>query len=339
MTDAQRDKIRKEIELPCYLNLAACDIKNKQYHSVIEATTKALEIDHESCKGLWRRGLALTETGNWIDAEKDLKRALDLAGSATEKKTVYQSYIQLKKLMAEQDRKDKEKFRKLFIDPIKFYEDLFKEIESVITGETDLFANAANVASVLFEQLNKIKQNKLNWVGFYWLENDGQLVLGPFQGKMACTRIDRGKGVCGAAVDKKTTMLVPDVHKFVNHIACDSASNSELVIPIIVKGAVVGVLDLDSVIVDGFDQNDKDGLEKIVRLLETTLKWDQLARHTRKLKARRSPSRSFYFMKIGLVILGMAVGTFCLAKFAPSFMNDRGKGSAYVPILPHKTLK
>jgi len=241
--------------------------------------------------------------------------------------------------MAEQDRKDKEKFRKLFIDPIKFYEDLFKEIESVITGETDLFANAANVASVLFEQLNKIKQNKLNWVGFYWLGNDGQLVLGPFQGKMACTRIDRGKGVCGAAVDKKTTMLVPDVHKFVNHIPCDSASNSELVIPIIVKGAVVGVLDLDSVIVDGFDQNDKDGLEKIVRLLEATLKWDQLARHTRKLKARRSPSRSFYFVKLGLVILGVAVGTFCLAKFAPSFMHDRGKGSAYVPTLPLKTLK
>jgi len=199
-----------------------------------------------------------------------LKRAQDLA-TGSEKKTVAISYNLLKKRMAEQDKKDKGKFRNLFEDPVKTYETIYKQINSVITGEVDLIASAACVTSILHEELNKVKQNKVNWTGFYWVHRDKQLVLGPFQGKLPCLRIAEGKGVCGAAVEKKQTMLVPDVHKFEGHIACDSESKSELVIPIIVKGLVVGVLDIDSIITEGFDHYDKDGLEKIVRLLEKNL--------------------------------------------------------------------
>jgi len=314
-TDSQRDKLKKEIELPCYNNLAQCEIKRKRYNEAIVTTTKVLEIDPLNCKGLWRRGIAYTETGNWIEAEKDLKRAQELA-SQTEKKTVSQSYTNLKKLMAEQDKKDKEKYRKIFdgTDPTKFYADLLKEIESIITTEQDLFANAANVASVLHEQLNKIKQNKVNWTGFYWLHHDGQLVLGSFQGKMACTRIQRGKGVCGTAVEKKKTQLVADVHNFDGHIACDSDSSSEIVIPIIVNGVVLGVLDIDSVVIEGFDNRDQVGLEKIVHLMQNTCRWEQLRRVTRPLanKARQAGTQLHKFLfGIGLtVFLGVAAGIY-----------------------------
>jgi len=325
-SDSQKAQLKKDVELPCYLNLAACDLETKQYKTVIDVTTRALELDPDNCKGLWRRGRAYTEIGNWIEAERDLKRSLEVAGSAQEKKTVSQSYYQLKKLMADQDKKDKEKFRKIFVDPVKFYADLLKEIKSIIQGETDLFANTANVASILHEQLNKIKQNKVNWTGFYWLHNDGQLVLSTFQGKVACTRIQKGKGVCGAAVETKQTQLVPDVHKFEGHIACDSASNSEIVIPIMFKGSVVGVLDIDSIVTDGFDHNDQEGLEKIVRLLEEKCQWSQLTRVTRVTLIKKKPAtnRNSLIM-LSLMFVGIVTGVFFY--FRPNFRGMLLEGS------------
>ena len=143
-----------------------------------------------------------------------------------------------------------------------FYQDLNKQVAAVINGESDLIANMANVSAILFEALDYV-----NWAGFYRV-NGEQLVLGPFQGKVACIRIPFGKGVCGTAVATGETQLVEDVHQFDGHIACDAASNSEIVIPVRINGQIVAVLDIDSVKFGRFDGEDRQGLESIVALIE-----------------------------------------------------------------------
>lgn len=142
-------------------------------------------------------------------------------------------------------------------DKAEKYETVTPQIRSLVTGEPDLVANLANVAAVLKEVFGFF------WVGFY-LVKDGELVLGPFQGPLACTRIALGKGVCGAAAAQKESLLVPDVDQFPGHIACSSLSKSEVVIPLLRNGEVLGVLDVDSDQLDDFDQTDLKGLEAIV---------------------------------------------------------------------------
>jgi len=240
----------------------------------------------------------------------------------------------LKKLKSEQDRKDKEKFKNLFVDVEKFYADLLLEIEGIIKDETDLLANTANIASILHEKLNKLKNNKVNWTGFYWLHRDGQLVLATFQGKVACTRIGKGKGVCGTAVEKKQTQLVPDVHKFEGHIACDSDSNSEIVVPIIVKGNVVGVLDIDSIVTDGFDQKDQSGLEKIVHHMELNCDWAQLRRHLSvplDNKRREPNNRIYIFLALGGI--GFVAAFLGVTFFFSSISSSQNRSSSPTPIV------
>ncbi|MFT9298298.1 MAG: GAF domain-containing protein [Gluconobacter sp.] len=144
-------------------------------------------------------------------------------------------------------------------------EDLVETVESVVASETDQIANMANIAALLFEALPDI-----NWAGFYLFKN-GQLVLGPFQGRLACTRIPLGKGVCGTVAQQKTTLVVPDVHAFPGHIACDAASASEIVVPILHDGNLIGVLDIDSPVKNRFDAEDQAMIEKIVSAFEKTL--------------------------------------------------------------------
>ena len=141
------------------------------------------------------------------------------------------------------------------------YQSLIPQIEALLEGETDLVANLANISAALKEQF------KWLWVGFYMVKGD-ELVLGPFQGPVACTRIAKGKGVCGAAWEQGKTLVVPDVEAFPGHIACSSASRSEIVIPIYHHDQVVGVLDVDSEDLDQFDQTDARYLEQIVQLLK-----------------------------------------------------------------------
>jgi GAF domain-containing protein len=140
------------------------------------------------------------------------------------------------------------------------YESLIPQIEGLLMGEHNLIANLANISAALKEQFNWW------WVGFYWV-HDNELVLGPFQGPVACTRIKKGRGVCGGAWEKGETFLVEDVEKFPGHIACSSASKSEIVVPVFFKEEIVGVLDVDSEFLAHFDETDKLYLEKIVRLI------------------------------------------------------------------------
>ncbi len=140
------------------------------------------------------------------------------------------------------------------------YEALVPQITGLLEGEPDLVANLANVAAALKEQFNWL------WVGFYLVKKD-ELVLAPFQGPVACTRIKKGKGVCGSSWAQAKTLIVPDVEKFPGHIACSSASRSEIVIPIMHKGEVVGVLDLDSKELNAFDTVDQVYLEQVVSLI------------------------------------------------------------------------
>lgn len=142
----------------------------------------------------------------------------------------------------------------------QLYDQLAAQLSSLLAGEGDLIANAANFSSLIFHSLPD-----LNWAGFYFAK-DGELVLGPFQGKPACIRIKIGEGVCGVAAAKRETVIVPNVHEFPGHIACDSASNSEIVIPIIKDSQLIGVLDLDSPRIDRFDENDAEGLERLTRI-------------------------------------------------------------------------
>lgn len=148
---------------------------------------------------------------------------------------------------------------------VEFYQQLNAQIGAIIADESDLIANMANVSALLFEQLAGV-----NWAGFYRVQ-DEQLVLGPFQGKVACIRIPLGVGVCGTAASKDATQRIADVHKFDGHIACDAASNAEIVIPVHQNGKVIAVLDIDSVDYDRFDEQDQQGLEAAVKLLEQTL--------------------------------------------------------------------
>jgi GAF domain-containing protein len=144
---------------------------------------------------------------------------------------------------------------------VDFYRELAEQAASLVQGEPDQIANAANLSALLFEQMPD-----LNWAGFYFLRSPDELVVGPFQGKPACVRIKVGKGVCGTAVERKESILVEDVDAFPGHIACDSASRSELVVPLIREGHVLGVLDLDSPNVARFDEDDQAGIEAIARI-------------------------------------------------------------------------
>jgi len=145
----------------------------------------------------------------------------------------------------------------------EIYKALTPQIEALIGNETDLTANLANVAAALHEAFGFF------WVGFY-LVKDGELVLAPFQGPVACTRIKRGRGVCGAAWEAGHTIIVPDVEQFPGHIACNSASKSEIVVPLMSDGTVVGVLDVDSDKLNDFDEVDREYLETICRMITTS---------------------------------------------------------------------
>ena len=140
------------------------------------------------------------------------------------------------------------------------YQEIYKQIESVVSGETDQIANMANTAALLHEAFG------FWWTGFYIVKG-GQLVLGPFQGPVACTRIGFGKGVCGTSWERRETIVVPNVHEFPGHIACSSLSQSEIVVPMFRDNEVYAVLDIDSKELSTFDETDKDWLEKIVELL------------------------------------------------------------------------
>jgi len=143
----------------------------------------------------------------------------------------------------------------------QLYDRLATELSSLLGGERDLTANAANFTALIFHSLPE-----LNWAGFYFAR-DGELVLGPFQGRPACVRIRIGQGVCGAGAAKCETVIVPDVHEFPGHIACDSASNSEIVVPLMKDSRLLGVLDLDSPVRSRFDQEDARGLEVLLKIL------------------------------------------------------------------------
>jgi len=145
----------------------------------------------------------------------------------------------------------------------EIYQSLVPQIKGLLEGESDLVANLANIAAALKEQFGWF------WVGFYLVKND-ELVLGPFQGPVACTRIIKGRGVCGASWQQVKTLIVPDVEKFPGHIACSSLSKSEIVVPVIRDNEVVAVLDVDSELFDLFDETDQQYLEEIVSLIEFT---------------------------------------------------------------------
>lgn len=142
----------------------------------------------------------------------------------------------------------------------KIYEQLYQMAEGLFYDERDMLANMGNLSSLLYFNLSNI-----NWAGFYLYKND-ELVLGPFNGKVACTRIAMGRGVCGTAAAENITQIVEDVHKFPGHIACDSASNSEIVIPLFKEEKLLGVLDIDSFEKATFDTEDEKGLRKILEL-------------------------------------------------------------------------
>ena len=145
------------------------------------------------------------------------------------------------------------------------YAELFPQIKSILEGEIDMIANMANVAAVLHEEF------KFWWTGFYRVVGEDALLLGPFQGPLACTRIKKGRGVCGTAWEENTTQVVPDVHLFPGHIACSSLSQSEIVVPVHDRGGrVVAVLDIDSERLSTFDETDKLWLEKICDLFSST---------------------------------------------------------------------
>jgi GAF domain-containing protein len=144
------------------------------------------------------------------------------------------------------------------------YQQLIPQIKGILEGETDLIANLGNVAAILKEQFNWW------WIGFY-LVKEGELVLGPFQGPLACTRIRKGKGVCGSSWEKAATLIVPDVDQFPGHIACSSISKSEIVVPVTRNGEVVAVLDADSAFYAHYDETDQQFLEEIVAMIKFTV--------------------------------------------------------------------
>lgn len=145
-------------------------------------------------------------------------------------------------------------------DPVLAYEELVEQAEHLMAGESDRIANAANLSALLYHSLRD-----LNWAGFYFWDGR-ELVVGPFQGKPACVRIALGKGVCGTAAATRQTQVVDDVHAFPGHIACDSASNSEIVVPLYDGDRLIGVLDIDSPVFKRFAEVDRNGLERIAAL-------------------------------------------------------------------------
>lgn len=147
------------------------------------------------------------------------------------------------------------------------YELIKKQMLALSEDSGHFIPLMSNVSALLFSQLTEI-----NWAGFY-LVMDGALILGPFQGKVACVRIEKGKGVCGTAWEKDSVQLVPDVHAFPGHIACDSASRSEIVVPIHRDGEICGVLDIDSPVKDRFSIEDRDGLVELVKAMEQVMTW------------------------------------------------------------------
>ncbi len=149
---------------------------------------------------------------------------------------------------------------------IEFYRELSLQLSSLLRGEHDSIANAANTAALLYHTLPDV-----NWVGFYFLKG-AELVLGPFQGKPACVRIAVGRGVCGSAAQRRKSVLVPDVNAFPGHIACDSASRSELVVPLIRDGELIGVLDLDSAALARFEEADRIGCEELAAVYLDSVK-------------------------------------------------------------------
>ncbi|ROR14783.1 GAF domain-containing protein [Erwinia sp. JUb26] len=140
----------------------------------------------------------------------------------------------------------------------EFYTDLNRDMCALLTGETSFLAAMGNCSALLYERLDGV-----NWAGFYLLTEEKTLVLGPFQGKIACVRIPVGRGVCGTAVEENAVQRVDDVHLFPGHIACDAASNAEIVLPLVVNGSVIGVLDIDSVEYNRFDIEDEIGLKAL----------------------------------------------------------------------------
>ncbi|MDC9595514.1 GAF domain-containing protein [Xenorhabdus anantnagensis] len=149
------------------------------------------------------------------------------------------------------------------MDRNEFYQELADGLMALLSGEYDFIASLANTSALLYERLDNV-----NWVGFYLVDGD-TLILGPFQGKNACVRIPIGKGVCGTAVSNKSIQRISDVHAFPGHIACDVASNAEIVLPLEINGQIIGVLDIDSTVFGQFDENDENGLKALViRLCE-----------------------------------------------------------------------
>jgi GAF domain-containing protein len=152
-----------------------------------------------------------------------------------------------------------------FRDQRRGYAELAQQLTGLLAGEKHRIANAANAAALIYGALSDV-----NWVGFYFLEA-GELVVGPFQGKPACVRIAMGRGVCGTAAQSRRTVAVPDVHAFPGHIACDSASRSEIVVPLIRDGELLGVLDIDSPRLARFDDADREGLERLAAIYVASL--------------------------------------------------------------------
>ena len=157
-----------------------------------------------------------------------------------------------------------------FKDKRADYERLASELKGLLTGESDFIANAANTSSLLFNAMPDV-----NWLGFYLLKN-GELVVGPFQGKPACVRIALTKGVCGAAASRRETLVVPDVDAFPGHIACDSASKSEIVVPLVKNGTLIGVLDIDSPRLARFDDEDRRGVERLAAIFLDAIRLDSV---------------------------------------------------------------
>ena len=148
------------------------------------------------------------------------------------------------------------------------YDDLRPQLQGLLHGETDLVANAANFSSLVYHTMPG-----LNWAGFYFMQGPDELVLGPFQGKPACIRIKKGRGVCGTTVVEGKAIVVPDVHAFPGHIACDANSRSELVVPVFAGGKIIGVFDLDSPLPARFDVLDADGLGQALAALVAATRW------------------------------------------------------------------
>ncbi|EGP46697.1 GAF domain-containing protein [Achromobacter insuavis] len=146
------------------------------------------------------------------------------------------------------------------------YAELAKQARALLDGEHDRIANAANLSALAYQALPD-----LNWVGFYLFDGT-ELVLGPFQGKPACVRIPLNRGVCGAAASQRQTQLVPDVHAFPGHIACDAASRSEIVVPLVHQGELIGVWDVDSPVPDRFDEDDRQGMEALCAIFLASLR-------------------------------------------------------------------